>query len=68
MRHVKLHVPAPQEGRQLGEAEALRIFLQIFQALEYCHRRCVGGCWGSVIILFDSDRCKAGQGPGPGVG
>lgn len=33
-----------QEGQQLGEPEALRIFLQIFQALDYCHRRCVGGC------------------------
>ncbi|KAI7836659.1 hypothetical protein COHA_009435 [Chlorella ohadii] len=34
-------LPVIQEGRQLDEGEALRIFLQIFQALEYCHRRCV---------------------------
>lgn len=32
-----------QEGGALTEPEALRIFLQIFRAVEYCHRRCVGG-------------------------
>ncbi|KAL4451618.1 hypothetical protein ABPG75_007280 [Micractinium tetrahymenae] len=30
-----------REGRRLDEAEVLRIFAQIFQAVEFCHRRCV---------------------------
>ncbi|EFN56028.1 hypothetical protein CHLNCDRAFT_22745, partial [Chlorella variabilis] len=29
------------KGGALTEPEALRIFLQIFRAVEYCHRRCV---------------------------
>ena len=50
-----------QEGRQLGEPEALRIFLQIFQAMDYCHRRCVGGCglgWvGAGACLLQCSGC-----------
>lgn len=42
--HSGCLLPALQAGGQLGEPEALRIFLQIFQAVEYCHRRCVGQC------------------------
>ena len=42
MQQVPIRMHAVQEGGRLEEGEALHIFLQIFQALEYCHRRCVG--------------------------
>lgn len=67
--HPYLFSPA-QEGHQLGEAEALRIFAQIFKAVEYCHRRCVGG-WArrdAARLLLRLCRSRmGGQTPNPSL-